>query len=250
MKKVSLLVLAVLFLSTQLLGFLPVACAQSEGGKPSPVAPKISKQDEEARAALRKKILEKKDELNGSEWAVEIKSRSAKGDFAGEDTLTFQNDKFRSGKTEKSGYTATNYTLTVSEEENGPTVWETMQTSANGEITFWRGEWKDDVMTGVISRQLKEEKGVEEYYFSSSLKKEIPKTTEETEEPAAPVASEAKSAASPILSSTAATADLGSAAIEKTGEKIEEKKTVAVSAEEKKLEEKKAAEKKKSAWLF
>jgi hypothetical protein len=137
-----------------------------------------SKKDEEARVALRKMILEKKGELNGSSWSVKIDSQSKKGELLGEDTLIFQNDKFRSERAEKIGYTSTNYTLTVQEE--GPTIWETMQTSKKGEVCFWRGEWKDQTMTGIISRQL--EKGVEEYYFTSSVRTEIPKTTEEKEE--------------------------------------------------------------------
>lgn len=135
-----------------------------------------SKTDEEARNALRKRILEKKDELNGSSWKIDIKSQSGKGDFLGPDTLTFQNEKFRSAAGEKIGYNSTNYTLTVQENE-GPTIWETMQTSKDGEVTFWRGEWKEDTMSGVISRQLKEQ--TEDYYFSSVGKEIVPKTVEE-----------------------------------------------------------------------
>jgi hypothetical protein len=142
-------------------------------GKKSP-----SKKDDAARDALRKMILEKKGELNGSSWSIKIDSQSKKGELLGEDTLNFQNDKFRSERSEKLGYTPTNYTLTV--QEAGPTIWETMQTSKKGEVCFWRGEWKDNVMTGIISRQL--EKGAEEYYFTSSSRKEIPKTTEEKED--------------------------------------------------------------------
>ena len=137
-----------------------------------------SKKDDAARDTLRKMILEKKGELNGSSWSVKIDSQSKKGALLGEDTLNFQNDKFSSESSNKIGYTPTNYTLTV--QEAGPTIWETMQTSKKGEVCFWRGEWKDNVMTGIISRQL--EKGAEEYYFTSSSRKEIPKTTEGKEE--------------------------------------------------------------------
>ncbi|MFH1800489.1 MAG: hypothetical protein ABH891_06565 [Candidatus Omnitrophota bacterium] len=137
-----------------------------------------SKKDDAARDALRKMILEKKGELNGSSWSIKIDSQAKKGELLGEDTLVFQNDKFLSERANKIGYASTNYTLTV--QEAGPTIWETMQTSKKGEVCFWRGEWKEDVMTGIISRQL--EKGAEEYYFTSSSRKEIPKTTEEKEE--------------------------------------------------------------------
>jgi hypothetical protein len=137
-----------------------------------------SKKDEAARAAFRKIILEKKAELNGSSWSVKIESQSGKGDFLGQDTLIFQNDRFRSERAGKLDYGPTNYTLTV--QEQGPTIWETMQTSKKGEVSFWRGEWKEGVMTGIVSRQL--EKGNEEYYFTSASRKEIPKTSEEKEE--------------------------------------------------------------------
>jgi hypothetical protein len=155
-----------------------------------------SKKDDAARDALRKMILEKKGELNGSSWSIKIDSQAKKGELLGEDTLNFQNDKFSSERSKKIGYTSTNYTLTV--QEAGPTIWETMQTSKKGEVCFWRGEWKDDVMTGIISRQL--EKGAEEYYFTSSSRKEIPKTTEEKEEALInPVQETAKGASTDVL---------------------------------------------------
>lgn len=172
MKKLTVIVVAFIF-----------SLAISFAGATQCLAEKSLTKEEEARAALRKKVLEKKEELNGTSWAVEIKSQTGRGDFMGSDTLTFQNEKFRSATGEKNGFGATNYTLTVQEE--GPTIWETMQTGKKGEIAFWRGEWKDDVMTGVISRQL--EKGNEEYYFSSSSMKSIPKIGDEDETDLGPI---------------------------------------------------------------
>ncbi|MFH0985413.1 MAG: hypothetical protein V1882_07730 [Candidatus Omnitrophota bacterium] len=168
------------FLITAALTFGVAEKCSAESNPLAVLAPQKgnSKKDEAARAAFRKLILEKKAELNGSSWTVKIESQSKKGDLVGEDTLLFQNDKFRSERADKIGYNSTNYTLTV--QEQGPTIWETMQTSKKGEVCFWRGEWKDKVMTGIISRQL--EKGSEEYYFTSSERKDIPKTTEEKPE--------------------------------------------------------------------
>lgn len=137
---------------------------------------------EKKRAELRKKIEAKKKEINGGEWQVTLKSMSGKGAMDGSDVLTFQNNVFRSQSASKLGFTPTNYTLTVSEFEEGPTVWETMQTGGKGEVMFWRGEWLGKNMTGVITRQLEEGK-TEEYSFSSSSMKEIPETSE-SEEPA------------------------------------------------------------------
>lgn len=179
MRKFSVVaIFSLFFLVTLMSGNAQKCFAESDvlatlTGKKSP-----SKKDDAARDALRKMILEKKGEINGSSWSIRIESQSKKGDLLGEDTLTFQNDKFFSERSSKLGYSPTNYTLTV--QEAGPTIWETMQTSKKGEVCFWRGEWKDAVMTGIISRQL--EKGTEEYYFTSSLRKEIPKTTEEKDE--------------------------------------------------------------------
>ncbi len=168
-----------------------------------------TKKEEEKRAALRKATEEKKAELNGTSWDVEIKSTSGKGILSGKDTLTFQDERFHSQKAEKNDYSETNYTLTV--QETGPTIWETMQTSSKGEVTFWRGEWKEDSMSGVISRQLKE--GNEEYFFSSSAKKGISKSSAK---PAAEVEEKTNSSVdAPVL---------GSAKTIKTTETMESKK--------------------------
>ncbi len=141
-----------------------------------------SAEDAEAdkRAEMRKKIEEKKAELNGSSWEIQIKSQGGKGSLEGADTLTFQDGKFSSEILSKKNYAPTNYTLTT--QEDGPTVWETMQTSEKDGITFWRGEWQKETMSGVITRQL--EKGSEDYYFSSSAMKSIPPTSTKTEEEA------------------------------------------------------------------
>lgn len=137
------------------------------------------KSTDEKQAEMRKMLEEKKLELNGTQWAINIASQTAKGKWAGPDKLTFQDGKFYSDSLSKKGYASTNYTLTV--QEGGPTVWETMQTSDKEGVTFWRGEWKEDSMTGVINHQLKE--GVnEEYYFTSSAKKAIPPSSEKKEE--------------------------------------------------------------------
>ena len=142
------------------------------------------KKDEEAKQAeMRKKLEEKKAEINGSEWHVQVKQQAkvpgAKPVFGNEDVLTFQNGQFHSKSTEDFGYTPTNYTLTI--QQQGPTVWETMQTSGKGEITFWRGEWTGEVMTGVMTRQVEEGK-TEEYSFSTTSTKRISPTSGESGE--------------------------------------------------------------------
>ncbi len=157
-------------------GNFQAAYAQTKGSEL--VVP--DKAAEKKRAEMRKRIEERKKELNGGEWEVMIKSMSGKGALDGSDALTFQDNVFRSKSSAKLGFTSTNYTLTVSDSGEGPTVWETMQTSGKGNVMFWRGEWLGDKMTGVISRQLEDGKS-EEYSFSSSSMKEIPETSESEE---------------------------------------------------------------------
>lgn len=141
-------------------------------------AEKPSADEEKKRQEMRKKIEEKKAELNGTSWKIQVGSQSGKGDLMGSDDLTFQDEKFISKKLQKRGFPATNYTLTV--QTSGSTVWETMQTSAKEGVAFWRGEWLEDSMSGVINRQLEE--GNEEYYFSSAGMSEIPDSSAEEKE--------------------------------------------------------------------
>lgn len=139
------------------------------------------KGSESKEDTMRKRIEEKKVEINGREWQIDIKSPSGKGELDGPDTLTFQDNHFKSKVGSKIGFTPTNYTLTLSESEEGPTVWETMQTSGKGKVMFWRGEFMADTMTGVISRQLDDDKGNEEYFFRSAGMKKIPASSSKEE---------------------------------------------------------------------
>lgn len=134
---------------------------------------------EKKRLEMRKKIEEKKAELNGSSWEIELRSQVGKATLPPKDTLTFQDQQFISKNLSAKGFTATNYTLTV--QENGPTVWETMQTSPKGLITFWRGEWLEGSMSGVINRRIEDDK-TEEYSFTSSQKASIPPSSKAAEE--------------------------------------------------------------------
>ena len=139
-----------------------------------------TKAEEDVLAEMRKKVAEKREELNGSEWQITIKPQAgvSKPTVLDADTLTFQNGKFISSQMTKKGFAQTNYTVTV--QGDGPAVWETMQTSSDKTqgVAFWRGEWKDELLTGVIVRQLPE-KPNEEYYFTSSVRKSIPPSSSE-----------------------------------------------------------------------
>ena len=153
------------------------------------------KNDAEKLEQQRKMVEEKKKDLNGTSWGIDIKSSAGKGILSGSDQLVFQDGKFTSKKLSKKGYPSTNYTITPS--ENGPSVWETMQTSADDGVTFWRGEWTKDSMSGVINRQLKDT--AEDYHFASSNKEKIPPSSEKKEEEQAESAE--STAESKVLSS-------------------------------------------------
>lgn len=139
--------------------------------------------DEESDAEAKKQELykrreEKKEELNGSRWSVDIKAQSySQGNYPASDTLVFQDGQFRSEYLTQQGFTSTNYTLTVKAEDR-PTIWETMQSHQDKDegIAFWRGQWMDEDMTGslVIRRP---EKPNEDYYFTSSGTHRIPPTS-------------------------------------------------------------------------
>ena len=130
------------------------------------------------RAEMKKKVEEKKKDLNGSEWKVALTS-GAKPD--GEDILTFQNGQVASKMFGDKGFPASNYTITVPEGADMAT-WETMQTNTKGGVLFIRGEGKEGVMRGVMSQQLEEGK-TKDYNFSSAAKVAVSPTTKKKDEP-------------------------------------------------------------------
>ena len=186
---------------------------------------KSAEQEEAEKQAEMKKMVEaKKLEINGTQWEIQVAPQGgAKGTLPKTDTLTFQDGRFTSKSLGKD-YPSTNYTLTV--EENGNTIFETMQTSEKYGVAFWRGEWKDNVMSGVISRQIEDKS--EEYTFTSSSKVNISPTTEEKKEGEAETS--AAESAAPSATTTLDSANAG------------QPKTAAKSAA--------AKETKKSSWFF
>ncbi|MFH0839264.1 MAG: hypothetical protein V1893_03670 [Candidatus Omnitrophota bacterium] len=94
----------------------------------------------------------KKAELNNTEWAVEVTPLGAKGKIQAEsDIVSFADGKFISRNLEAAGFTAANFSVRV--EEDGTAVWETMQTTENGDVTSWRGTIMQGIMRGNISKR-------------------------------------------------------------------------------------------------
>ncbi|MBI5873388.1 MAG: hypothetical protein HZB36_04505 [Candidatus Omnitrophica bacterium] len=151
----------------------PAIAAPEAAAKQAPVAQEVPKEAVRPSKAnidkdrmLREK---KKSALNNSQWDIEVVALSGKGSKQ-KDALVFYENKFSSGEFSKSGFDASNYTLTL--QENGNAVVETMQTSEKEGIIFWRIELDPAVTIckGVLSRQLPNNKS-EDYSFVSVAKK-------------------------------------------------------------------------------
>ena len=111
-------------------------------------APALTPEQEKQRT-LRE---QKRAQLNNTQWPAELLAMSGEGKKQ-KDILSFKDNRFSSEIYAKQGFAATNYTLSV--QEDGSIVWETMQTAENGQLVFWRGEISSDMksMRGVVSKQ-------------------------------------------------------------------------------------------------
>jgi hypothetical protein len=90
--------------------------------------------------------------LDDTEWIIEVKSMvKSAAPVTYFDKLEFKKGTLISKEMSAKGFLASNYTLTVN--NDGTLVWETMQRSDSGDELFWRGETtKDAKMSGVLSR--------------------------------------------------------------------------------------------------
>ena len=102
-------------------------------------------------ASAEEKQKQKSSPLDGSEWQVTLtpSSESNKKEKESTDTLTFEKGKITSKQMGAKGFPSSNYTLT--EKEGEGTVWETMQTSDSGEVSFWHANVKGSSMRGILS---------------------------------------------------------------------------------------------------
>jgi hypothetical protein len=99
----------------------------------------------DVQKVMSKAIIEAED-LQFTEWQIRLTPVS--GGQEKVDTLSFVDGKFISGKLNTSGFTASNYSLTV--EDTGRITWETMQTGPDGTAS-WRGEIEQGRMRGILS---------------------------------------------------------------------------------------------------
>ncbi len=175
-------------LLSSFLSFTPLLAADEESTE-TPAAPVVKKRTEAEEKLIqekRKRIADKKTDLNGSSWDIVYTTSSDPKQKGKKDLFTFQNGQFNSKSLMDRGFTWTNYTISVPDEESDLAVWETMQTGKEG-IVFIHGEWAKDKMSGSISEQLDGGKKTVEHSFSTANRTAISPTTEEGADPGAEV---------------------------------------------------------------
>lgn len=145
------------------------------------LAPQISFAAEDTAKIL----AEKKAELNGHEWDIKlVPAADPKNGTPTTDVLVFKDMKFEAKEMSGDGYKPTNYTISL--QEGGPSVWETMQSNDSGPSIFWRGEWEGESMRGVMSKQKSD--GSNESFYFSSVSSKVVADTPKVEEVAVPAA--------------------------------------------------------------
>lgn len=117
-------------------------------------APKLP--DFSAKAAITRS-----EELKSTEWHIKLTEAGGKET---PDTITFTEGRFVSASLNGLGFPSTNYSLSL--EDNGRLVWETMQTAADGSVASWRGEIEQGKMKGILSLRL-EGKAPQDFSFAS-----------------------------------------------------------------------------------
>ncbi len=181
-KAIVLLVSCVLFMSTSTDANAwfgkkkdDTSAAPAASEKKAATSADKKKSDRASDAALKSKkdaAQKKLAELNNTEWTIEMNPLSGKGKKE-TDIITFRNNQVSVSGFSKKGFPTTNFTLSV--QEDGIVVWETMQTAEKGGVAFWRGEMDLTMqsMRGVVSHQI-DEKTKADYSFASTEKKSIP----------------------------------------------------------------------------
>ncbi|MCX5708996.1 MAG: transposase [Candidatus Omnitrophica bacterium] len=89
------------------------------------------------------------EQLKFSEWQIQLTPLTGTGDS--EDVLTFEDNKFFSAKMNSLGLPYSNYSVSL--QSDNTIIWETMQSDASGSAS-WRGELRDNKMTGMLSLQV------------------------------------------------------------------------------------------------
>ena len=119
--------------------------------------------------------------VDGTQWQIKLTTAAVR--TSSEDRVQFDKGRFTSPLFQPKGFATSNYTLT--EEQGGPVVWETMQTSEKEGTLSWRGELSGETMRGVASWR-KRDGSVVNYTFTG--RKVVEPTGPKVAEPTAPAA--------------------------------------------------------------
>lgn len=113
-------------------------------------APRAKGSAASAEMAKAARVQEVQAALEGTEWVLELAPMGEQGTRPTKDTLQFEQGKVQSQQLAKTGFPATNYTISVG--DDGTPVWETMQTAEDTSVVFWRGELYGETMRGIASK--------------------------------------------------------------------------------------------------
>lgn len=143
-----------------------VMCAQltlaAEKKKGKAVEVKQPSLSDAQRAALSQEALI---QLNNQGWAIKLAQQSAKKPRVEADILTFSGQGVVSQFLSAKGFGGSQFSLSI--QDDGAAVWETVQRSVNEDIAAWRGELRGGVMSGTLSIRYKTGMA-ETYSFSTS----------------------------------------------------------------------------------
>ena len=112
-------------------------------------------------ATAANKTVDKLEEFKSAEWQIKLTPLSGTGESA--DVLTFSEGKFVSAKLNAQGFPSTNYSVSLV--DNKKIVWETIQSSPEG-VVSWRGELEESRMTGIMSLR-ENDKAPQDFSFIS-----------------------------------------------------------------------------------
>lgn len=138
----------------------------------------LKAQQKAAEEALKQRLAQQQKitaQLNNQEWQIELTPLNAAANAKVKkemDVVIFKDNKVSIAGFGKKGFIPTNYSLTV--QEDGMIIWETMQTSQNAGTAFWRGEMPKDMLSirGVVSHVI-DAKTKNDYSFVSTSKRNL-----------------------------------------------------------------------------
>lgn len=105
-------------------------------------------------ATFQSSILNDTGGLDGTAWEIRLMPTNRTTQNAMDlqlDQLTFANSRVVSKRFSAQGVPDSNYTLMKNVDGSG--VWETVQTTAGGDLLTWKGVWRGRTMQGFVTRQ-------------------------------------------------------------------------------------------------